>query len=265
MGWFGKLLSRPEQAVPAQRSPEQAVPPPGSVRLSADGRLSVVGESHYQPALKAAVGRSAARGLADAVPVTAVLVPEPTNRYDRRAVRVDVNGRTVGYLAREDAARYQPALLRLEPARGWCPGFVSSGELGLYGIWLHLAAPDRVVPVNSPDGLVVLAAERQVTVTREQDHQDALSALAAEAASADGPFCVFAGLSAGTATAGKHAGEPVVHVSVDRMPVGELTAMQSDRYAPLVGAAGAAAGCEATVRRDAKGVWQVEVQLPRTD
>jgi hypothetical protein len=139
---------------------------------------------------------------------------------------------------------------------------VSSGELGLYGIWLHLAAPDRVVPVNSPDGLVVLAAERQVTVTREQDHQGALASLAA---SRPGPFCLFAGLSVGTATAGKHAGQPVVQVAVNGTPVGELTAMQSERYAPLVEAAGAAAGCEATVRRDTKGVWQVEVQLPRTD
>ena len=263
MSWIAKLLSRPDTVVPAQRTAAPAGPPADAIRLSADGRLSVVGESHYQPALKAAVGGRAARGIADAVPVTAVLIPEPGNRHDRNAVRVDVGGRTVGYLAREDAVRYQRVLRGLEPTHGWCPGFVSSGDLGLFGIWLHLAAPERVVPVNDPDGMVLLSAEPQLTVTGEQDHQDVLAHLAAAAPAADA-FCVFAGLSVGTADAGKHVGEPVVQVAVDGGRVGVLTHMQSERYAPLVRAAGPAAGCEATVRRDAKG-WQVEVQLPRTD
>lgn len=43
--------------------------------------------------------------------VTASLVPEPHNKYDRHAVAVVVRGQTVGHLPKEDAAVYQPTLL----------------------------------------------------------------------------------------------------------------------------------------------------------
>ncbi len=118
------------------------------VRLAGDGRLSVVGESHYQPALKvAARGRTVAEGdLDNAIPVNAVLVPEPKNKYDRNAVRVDVEGRTAGYVSRETAVLYQPVLLQLqaESKLGWCPGRIMGGGRRSYGIYLHMSPPEAL-------------------------------------------------------------------------------------------------------------------------
>lgn len=42
-----------------------------------------------------------------------MLVPEPRNPYDRNAVRVEVFGRLVGYVPRDDAAEMSPILLAL--------------------------------------------------------------------------------------------------------------------------------------------------------
>ncbi|HET9253957.1 MAG TPA: hypothetical protein VFO16_02000, partial [Pseudonocardiaceae bacterium] len=74
-------------------------------RLPADGRLAVVGESHYQPALHCAAGGVVAGTDFDQhPPVVALLVPEPENPYDLHAVRVDIvtgaHTETAGYLSR---------------------------------------------------------------------------------------------------------------------------------------------------------------------
>lgn len=74
--------------------------------------LQTVGESHYQPSLQWACDGTNADGP-NHPRVLAELIPEPRNPHDPNAVRVQVGGRLVGYLAREDAAVYQPVLLRL--------------------------------------------------------------------------------------------------------------------------------------------------------
>ncbi|MGH3927621.1 MAG: hypothetical protein ACRDTT_32965, partial [Pseudonocardiaceae bacterium] len=125
-------------------------------RLSADGRLAVVGESHYQPALhRAACGVAAGSDFDQHPPVVAVLVPEPENPHDLHAVRVDVvtsaHPETVGYLCRSDARAYQPILLALRDAGyvGTCPGRITAGGPGRsYGVYLHLAGPEALLLEN---------------------------------------------------------------------------------------------------------------------
>lgn len=287
MGWFSKLRDRTQvQAMPEERTESATgqrqpiappiAPSPGQpaapargllpTRLSSDGRISVVGESHYQAALHAAVGGRDAYGWDNAVPVRAALVPEPGNKYDRNAVRVDVNGRAVGYLVREDAIRYQPPLLALQEQgrSGWCSAFISCGDMGLYGIWLHLSSPDRIVALNSSDGLEMLQADRQVTVTGEERHQDVLTEFARAGRGAE-VLSVFASLAPCTIAKGKHAGMTGVEVRLDDQRVGELTAAMSERYLPGLQPyfdRGALPGADGTVRWSDKG-WQVEVQLPK--
>ena len=64
--------------------------------------MEVVGESHYQKELNEICGERSADGKH--IRVEAALVLEKGNRYDRNAVRVDISGKTVGYLRREIAA-----------------------------------------------------------------------------------------------------------------------------------------------------------------
>jgi hypothetical protein len=55
--------------------------------------------------------------------------------------------------------------------RGTCPARVTNGG----ALVLDLAPAAGCVFDNSPDGLVLLPAERTVTVTREEHHQDVLA------------------------------------------------------------------------------------------
>jgi hypothetical protein len=73
--------------------------------------LEVVGESHYQEALWETVGGFRTTPVEE--PCVAVLNPEPSNPYDRNAIRATINDRLVGYLSREDAIDYLPGLRRL--------------------------------------------------------------------------------------------------------------------------------------------------------
>ena len=106
-----------------------------------------------------------------------------------------------------------------------------------------------------PGDLVLLAAERTVTVTREEHHQDVL-------AGRTGP--TIAELRPCTITAGKHAGQDGLEVVLDGRRVGELTRLMAQRYRPMVDevrSRGYRAGCEAVLAADARGI-QVELRLP---
>lgn len=279
LDWLGKRRatgpalaqrSGADQQPPAQQAPATAAPHARPdpmrtpIRLDADGRVSVVGESHYQPALEAAAAGRFSTGYEDAIPTTAALIPEPRNLHDRNAVRVDVDGRTVGYLARELAVHYQPPLLDLQRRghNGVCPAQITGGGRGRsYGIFLHLGSPNRLVPLNSSDGLHLLASERRVTVTREEHHQQVIANVLG---SATGGGTVFASVHECTIERGKHAGSTALEVRIDGRRVGELTKAMSDRYAPAVHAvtaSGALPGCQASIESTGKG-WQVELRLP---
>lgn len=106
-----------------------------------------------------------------------------------------------------------------------------------------------------PTDLVLLAAERAVTVTREEHHQDVLSGRTGRAVVELRP-CTIA--------SGKHAGQDGLEVVLDGRRVGELTRLMAQRYRPMVDhltAGGYRAGCEAFLQEDARGT-QVELRLP---
>jgi hypothetical protein len=67
-----------------------------------------VGVSHYQDALRGISG--SAEGEPVRHSARAALVPEPANPHDPNAVMVLIEDRHVGYLSREDAVRYGPAV-----------------------------------------------------------------------------------------------------------------------------------------------------------
>jgi len=113
-----------------------------------DCNFAVVGESNYQRALKGLAGdhgNNRCRAFC-----TATLVLEDDNEHDNKAVRIDVDGATVGYLSREDARRYRRRLgsMGLTGETMTCNariggGYVENGKRADYGIWLDLKSFDR--------------------------------------------------------------------------------------------------------------------------
>ena len=99
--------------------------------------FDIVGESHYQDALRKIVRRRGAPPLH----CTADLVFEPANPHDANAVMVRIEGLKVGYLTREDAVQYGEALVALDckGATLSCPAYIAGTEW--LGVKLGLVWP----------------------------------------------------------------------------------------------------------------------------
>ncbi len=129
MGIFSKLFGRKEK-----------------VFVEGDGGfdLEIVGESHYQKHLNKLCGGHTKEGSKKEV--VAELHYEDKNPHDNKAIRVDVNGKTVGYLSREDARYYRKRIGKTgnEGIIISCNAKIFGGKkLGVFkktsfGVWLDL-------------------------------------------------------------------------------------------------------------------------------
>ena len=141
MGIFGRFKGKSEP---------KAELVPG--KLNGGNEVRVVGESNYHAAIEKACGGPSRDGVDWECEAT--LVPEPTNPYDPEAVMVQMEGETVGYLAKAAARAYQPVAQKL--AREGNVGVVaaairggwnrSATDKGDYGVTLDMAAPDKLLP-----------------------------------------------------------------------------------------------------------------------
>jgi hypothetical protein len=156
VGLLRRLLGRndPPLLTRTSRGPEVA-----ATRYDGQFRVDAVGESRYQDALEAIAGGHTEEGAH--LETVAVLMPEPSNRYDRNAVQVLIGGRVVGYLSRENAEVLQPRILEMARRTrkavacralvvgGWDRG---GGDRGHFGVRLYLDPADFGVDADDLDG-----------------------------------------------------------------------------------------------------------------
>lgn len=121
----------------------------GVVRWRPDSYpLQVVGESHYQDALIAICGRYGRTGVEHEC--RALIELEPANPYDTNAVAVRIEGRKVGYLAREQAARIAAQMREDGIASAECAARIRGGwrtnqhDEGDYGVYLGIPSYDWI-------------------------------------------------------------------------------------------------------------------------
>jgi hypothetical protein len=131
MGFLKRLFGGPAGTSRA----DQAEP----TLFGGNDSLEVVGESHYQEALRELVGSTAERVR---IAADATLKPEADNEYDPNAISVWISGRIVGYLRREDAAELRPGLLDLQRRTRTAvalPGVIAGGGYGRssFGVFLN--------------------------------------------------------------------------------------------------------------------------------
>ena len=129
--------------------------------LAAGALLSVVGESHYKPALDQTaalavpgtpplpVGPWVADNVAEREPdllwFQALLVREPDNEYDSNAIAVWSPAGKIGHLSRDDAEEYQDVLIAVEEdgaQAGACSAFLRGADKDNWGVVLVLSSPD---------------------------------------------------------------------------------------------------------------------------
>jgi len=100
MGFLRRLFGGQTEAPKMRERPERA-----------RQTFAVVGESHYQRALGAICGGRSTESQDR--PCKATLIPEPENVHDSNGVRVEIEGRAVGYLSAGAARKYRPIRERL--------------------------------------------------------------------------------------------------------------------------------------------------------
>ncbi|HEY0530936.1 MAG TPA: HIRAN domain-containing protein [Actinoplanes sp.] len=200
--------------------------------------VDIVGESHYVDAIRDVFGREFREDGCE-LATRAQLVPEPWNRHDRNAIGVWVAGRQVGYLSRDDAARYAPALSKLVAdgrapqvaARVWAAS--GYGErAGITGsVRVDLAEPHLIVPANRAPGTAhrVLPVGNAIQVTGEDKHLEALLPWLRP----EGECWVHVTLHEIHEPLARSTRE-LVEVRLDRAPVGRLTPKMSAELLPAV-------------------------------
>ncbi len=106
----------------------------GVIRGNGRFQLEAVGESHYQPALRAIVGKGEVEHECEAE-----LVLEDDNPHSNQAVRIDVQGKTVAYLNHDNARKYRKQIARYGRTRMFCAAKIFGGGKGRsLGIWLDV-------------------------------------------------------------------------------------------------------------------------------
>lgn len=126
------------------------------LELCGDGYRAVVGESHYQDALRQ-TATICTPGEEGRPSFQAILVAEPENQYDPNAIAVYSTYGKLGYLSRHEAVEYAEVfaeIRRMGSQGGGCLGLLNGGQPDKpsYGVTLLLADPDTcLVELAKPD------------------------------------------------------------------------------------------------------------------
>lgn len=106
------------------------------IRWQGDGSFDqeVVGESHYQEALRKLAGGERRKHT------TAQLICESNNPHDKLAVRVEIGGKTVGHLSSDEAQAHRILLQAGKQAGAIVelPAVIVTGESGVAGVYLSV-------------------------------------------------------------------------------------------------------------------------------
>ena len=208
--------------------------------------IEVEGEFARMAAIHKVIGRKP--GVDEEVVLEDVavrLIPEPHNPFDSNAVMVWIGGHHVGYLGREDAARFQTALSKVFAA-GYAPTVSGRVWASTRNRWdasgrakqkfvarvsVSLGEPHLLTPLNDPPhgeyGFLPHGGSLQVT--GEEQHQDVLSnyVTAEGDALAIGSLHVIQGGSA-------RAPKELIEIRIDGERIGQLTPVTSAHYVPAV-------------------------------
>lgn len=198
-------------------------------------QLEVAGEWYRAESLRTLFSRHAKVSDAGAeIRLDAVLVPDPSNPFDKRAVAVFVDGLHVGYMERSDAATYHSAIASLPggelavPSRQWLRG---TAQDTWARVTVSLPTPGRLsCPNPSGENGVVLASGSTIQVAREEQHMEHLAALL----SRFGSETVVAASLRAVIEQRQRSTVEVVAVDIDGQQVGVLSPTQTANFLPLV-------------------------------
>jgi hypothetical protein len=160
------------------------------------------------------------------------LIPEPTNPADPRAIQVaSPDGALLGYLSRENAAKYAEILTELADKHDlWCAAQIGGGlkEDGWsIGVWLYMATPGELAKRASQtasQSVVALETAWHESTAVEQGAREAfdaaLSQMRTDGLDPDGDEIWFARANVEKAIRSYSRATKALHRAVDDFAVG---------------------------------------------
>lgn len=206
-------------------------------RLQGSGAYwyEVVGESNYVDAIASLFNRPSGD---QEIFVDALLLPEPTNKYDANAIRVVVKGRTVGYVPRDRTSELHP-LLNALAARNQVLEVGSRAYLGkddftdeFFGS-VSLDLPyelELALPLNSPPtGSRIWPQGAGAVVSLAPEATGVLSSAMTKSVFSGKAVAYFELLAIADDSA-----KPAVQVSLEGQVIGHLAALRAKKLHPFI-------------------------------
>lgn len=207
--------------------------------LNDRGSLEIVTENFYDAEILRVFG-ALSHNTVETYAGTAELVPEPDNPFDSQTIAVRVGRHQVGHLAKDDAARYWPAVTRvvasgLSPT---APVIIKASLVDADGTdevdataRIQLSPPDLLFPVNSPpQRSTVLPQGPSIKVLDEQDHAAYLHSILPKS----GEARLFLTLEVNQVRTAHGEHVDIVEVLHERQVVGRLSTQLSEQFIPVI-------------------------------
>ncbi|WP_290015472.1 hypothetical protein [Acinetobacter pittii] len=105
--------------------------------------VDIVGEQSYQANLRKIAGPKQEKSKY--VEVMARVVSEPFNAYDKNAVKIEINGLTVGYLSRDDAKLLVGKVINKNVPALINGGWLDNDSEGSYGVKLGIQSLNELI------------------------------------------------------------------------------------------------------------------------
>lgn len=105
--------------------------------------VDIVGEQSYQANLRKIAGPKQEKSKY--VEVMARVVSEPFNAYDKNAVKIEINGLTVGYLSRDDAKLLADKVINKTVPALINGGWLDNDSEGSYGVKLGIQSLNELI------------------------------------------------------------------------------------------------------------------------
>jgi hypothetical protein len=220
---------------PSPPTSKSKLPAEGTyILLESSGSYSVglAGESNYFEAISMAANRRSGEHLA-----IAEIIREPDNKFDTNAVRVEIDGRTVGYIPREEAPSFH-ALLSYGASLNKrvfvsCRVWVSDEDDSYGSVSLDIDDPNSALPpINAtevPAAAVIWPIGNTLQVSEESKNLENVKIIFEKMREAVSRTILLELVIDRTKSE-----KPEVHVLFNGTKVGELSPVSGKKFLPAI-------------------------------
>jgi hypothetical protein len=227
--------SEAEESKSESLSRDTSMPAEGTyilIESSGNFSSSIAGESHYFDAISRATHRRTGEHV-----MLAEIIREPENKYDSNAVRVEIKGRTVGHIPREDAPSFHELLGYAKSLDkrvfASCRVWISDQEDSFGSVSLDIDDPNSSLPpINAlgvPPLAVIWPTGNTLQVTEESKNIENVKIVFEKLQNGIGNSILFELFVDITKLE-----KPEIHVLFDGLKVGELSPVSGKKFLPAV-------------------------------